>query len=44
MIHVSVKDEVVLERLQGRLVHKDSGRTYHELYNPPVRAGLDNVT
>jgi adenylate kinase len=41
---IQVEDEVIVERMSGRLVHKPSGRTYHTTSNPPVEAGLDDVT
>lgn len=39
-----VPDELLVERLTGRLVHKPSGRTYHERFNPPIWPGRDDVT
>jgi len=33
-----------LERVSGRLVHKPTGRTYHEKFNPPRVAGKDDLT
>jgi adenylate kinase len=41
---LDVPDEVIVERLQGRLVHPGSGRTYHEVSDPPTSPGLDDVT
>lgn len=31
-------------RLQGRLIHNKSGRTYHPIYNPPRIPGKDDIT
>jgi adenylate kinase len=33
-----------VRRITGRLVHKPSGRTYHQEFNPPKQAGRDDVT
>ncbi len=39
-----VDTDVLTERLTGRWTHAASGRTYHVRHNPPVVAGLDDVT
>lgn len=44
VINIYVPDDVVVERLGGRRVHMDSGRTYHVKYNPPKTPGVDDVT
>jgi len=31
-------------RILGRLIHKPSGRTYHEEFNPPKQSMKDDVT
>jgi adenylate kinase len=31
-------------RMSGRRTHPGSGRVYHEKFNPPKRAGRDDVT
>jgi adenylate kinase len=36
--------DVLTERLTGRWTHPASGRTYHVLFNPPLVAGIDDVT
>jgi len=33
-----------VERVVGRLVHPSSGRSYHERFAPPKKAGVDDVT
>ncbi|RWS24929.1 GTP:AMP phosphotransferase-like protein [Leptotrombidium deliense] len=43
-INLDVPEEEILTRLTGRMVHIASGRIYHNTYNPPKRAGLDDVT
>ena len=35
---------VLTDRLTGRWTHVPSGRTYHERFNPPKRAGVDDET
>jgi adenylate kinase len=37
-------DSVLIERLSGRRIHPQSGRTYHVVSCPPKRVGLDDVT
>lgn len=44
VIELKVDDEVVVERIAGRMVHPSSGRVYHARFNPPIREGLDDVT
>ena len=34
----------LMERLTGRWTHMASGRTYHEKFAPPKKAGVDDVT
>eukprot|EP00735_Rhodelphis_limneticus_P007897 TRINITY_DN20598_c0_g1::TRINITY_DN20598_c0_g1_i1::g.12350::m.12350 TRINITY_DN20598_c0_g1::TRINITY_DN20598_c0_g1_i1::g.12350 ORF type:complete len:269 (-),score=2.45,sp/Q08480/KAD4_ORYSJ/45.29/2e-70,ADK/PF00406.17/1.2e-48,ADK_lid/PF05191.9/5.5e-11,ADK_lid/PF05191.9/3.8e+03,AAA_33/PF13671.1/1.4e-05,AAA_17/PF13207.1/0.0023,AAA_18/PF13238.1/0.094,Mg_chelatase/PF01078.16/0.04,RuvB_N/PF05496.7/0.19 TRINITY_DN20598_c0_g1_i1:316-1122(-) len=44
VVYFQVSDEVVMERLGGRLIHVPSGRTYHAIYAPPKIPGLDDFT
>ncbi len=44
MINLNVPDETIIERLQGRWVHIESGRLYHSIFNPPKVDGIDDVT
>lgn len=37
-------EEKLVQRLSGRRVHPGSGRSYHVVFNPPQREGLDDVT
>jgi adenylate kinase len=39
-----VPDEAIVERMSGRRVHSESGRTYHLVFNPPRQEGLDDET
>ena len=44
VIVINVKDDVIVDRMGGRRVHLESGRTYHTKYNPPKNKGLDDIT
>lgn len=44
VIDIEVNDEEIIKRMSGRRVHLASGRTYHVLFNPPAKEGLDDVT
>ncbi|MGL4668101.1 MAG: adenylate kinase, partial [Saezia sp.] len=44
VLEIDVPDELIVERMSGRLMHPTSGRTYHTKYNPPKVAGKDDVT
>jgi adenylate kinase len=44
VIEFQIDDEVLVERVCGRLIHKPSGRSYHTKFSPPKVAGLDDVT
>lgn len=44
VVVIDVDDNDIVERMSGRLVHPASGRTYHNLHNPPQHAGRDDVT
>jgi len=43
-IEFDVADDLVLERMLGRLVHLSSGRTYHSIFSPPKVPMKDDVT
>lgn len=40
----NIKDELLVERITGRRIHKPSGRSYHVKFNPPKVEGIDDVT
>lgn len=40
VLHVNVPDENLVERLSGRRTCPTCGRTYHIIYNPPVKEGV----
>ena len=44
IIFLDVPQEVIIQRICGRLTHVSSGRVYHEIFNPPKKIGLDDVT
>lgn len=44
VVEISVDDAEIIKRMSGRRAHLPSGRTYHVIYNPPQRAGFDDVT
>lgn len=44
VVEIEVKDDEILKRMSGRRVHPASGRTYHEVFNPPKVTGKDDVT
>lgn len=44
VVDIEVDDEEIIKRMSGRRVHLASGRTYHVLFNPPAREGVDDVT
>jgi len=44
VIEFKIPDEVLVERICGRLIHAASGRSYHEKFHPPKVPGLDDVT
>ncbi|OGS89560.1 MAG: adenylate kinase [Gallionellales bacterium GWA2_59_43] len=44
VVEIDVDDGEIVKRMSGRRVHLASGRTYHEVFNPPKVAGHDDVT
>jgi len=44
VIELQIEDNVIVERMSGRLVHLSSGRVYHRQYHPPKQAGKDDIT
>src|SRR3954467_13243911 len=44
VLEIDVPDSAIVERRSGRRVHVASGRTYHDRFNPPKVAGVDDVT
>ena len=44
VVEFKVDDEILVERIEGRRIHKASGRSYHTKFNPPKVEGKDDVT
>jgi adenylate kinase len=44
VIELKVDEQILFERISGRRVHPDSGRTYHVKFNPPKVSDKDDVT
>lgn len=44
VIEFKIDDSILVERIEGRWIHKSSGRSYHVKFNPPKVAGKDDVT
>jgi adenylate kinase len=44
VLEMDVSDEEIIQRISGRRVHPASNRIYHVKFNPPQRAGFDDVT
>jgi adenylate kinase len=44
VVELAVDDEHIVQRLGGRWIHPSSGRSYHTIFNPPKKTGLDDVS
>ena len=44
IIEINVDDNLLVERITGRRIHQQSGRTYHIKFNPPKVEGKDDIT
>lgn len=44
VINLDVPWQVILKRIEERWIHEPSGRTYNLSFNPPKKAGLDDIT
>lgn len=44
VVQLLIDDQLLISRITGRLVHPASGRSYHKVFNPPKKAGVDDVT
>jgi adenylate kinase len=44
VLDFQIPDEVLVERIEGRWIHADSGRSYHTKFSPPKIPGLDDLT
>lgn len=43
-IELQIEDQLLVDRITGRLIHPASGRSYHKVFNPPKEAMKDDVT
>ena len=44
VVEICVPYDIILKRMQGRMVHNPSGRVYHIHYKPPRVFGVDDIT
>jgi adenylate kinase len=44
VVNFVLSDEKIIKRLSGRRVCKSTGKTYHVIYNPPKKEGIDDET
>ncbi|KAM3180843.1 hypothetical protein ACTXT7_015526 [Hymenolepis weldensis] len=44
VVELQVPDDMLITRICGRLVHLASGRSYHEVFNPPKVPMTDDIT
>ena len=44
IIYLNVADQIIVERLSGRLYHPGSGRIYHVKHNQPKHSNVDDIT
>jgi len=44
VIEMKIDEEKLISRITGRLFHMKSGRSYHEVFNPPKTPMVDDVT
>lgn len=44
VVELEIPDERLVARIEGRLIHPASGRSYHKEFNPPKVEGKDDVT
>lgn len=43
-IELQLDDQLLVDRITGRLIHPQSGRSYHKVFNPPKETMKDDVT
>lgn len=43
-IELQIDDELLVNRITGRLIHPASGRSYHRIFNPPKVDMKDDIT
>lgn len=43
-VELQIDDALLVARITGRLVHPASGRSYHQVFNPPKESMKDDIT
>jgi len=43
-IELQIDDQLLVDRITGRLIHQASGRSYHKVFNPPKEPMKDDIT
>ncbi|KAK5937021.1 adenylate kinase [Knufia obscura] len=43
-VELQIDDQLLVDRITGRLIHPASGRSYHKVFNPPKDSMKDDVT
>ena len=43
-VELKIEDQLLVDRITGRLVHPASGSSYHKLFNPPKKEMTDDQT
>lgn len=43
-LELKIDDQLLIDRITGRLIHPASGRSYHKIFNPPKAEMTDDVT
>lgn len=44
VVEFAIDDALLVKRINGRLFHMPSGRSYHEIFNPPRVPMTDDAT
>lgn len=44
VVEFQIDDNLLIRRITGRLIHKASGRSYHEEFSPPKQHMIDDLT
>lgn len=44
VVEFRIDDSLLVRRITGRLIHRASGRSYHEEFNPPQKPMTDDIT
>lgn len=44
ILNMAIDESLLVERICGRRIHKESGRSYHLKFNPPKVEGKDDIT